>query len=58
MEACGIAHTCHAFQIPFLIIRSVSDMVNKLNNKCSHEEFLLIASEKSTDLIIQMLKLI
>ena len=58
MEACAIAHVCHVFKTPFLIIRSISDVVNKPNNKQSYEDFLLLASEKSANMITEMLKLI
>jgi len=58
MEACAIAHVCHLFKTPFLIIRSISDVVNRPNNKQSYEDFLHIASQKSASLILEMMKLI
>jgi adenosylhomocysteine nucleosidase len=58
MEACAIAHVCHLFKIPFLIIRSISDVVNKPNNTQSYEEFLLMSSDRSAKVITGMLGLI
>lgn len=45
MEGASIAQVCYLSHIPFLIIRSISDVVNG-NNTITYEEFLLDSSKK------------
>lgn len=42
MEGCAIAHVCHRFKVPSIIIRSISDIVGK-NEHLSKTDFLEIA---------------
>ena len=55
MEACAIAHVCHLFEIPFVIVRAVSDIVGQ-DNKIKHEKFLDLASKNVGDIILEMVK--
>jgi len=55
MEAAAIAHTCLLFQIPFVIVRAVSDIVGQ-DNKAVHEEFLDLASSNVAEVILEMVK--
>lgn len=55
MEAAAIAQTCHAFEVPFVIIRSLSDIAGK-ENAVTFEQYLDKAATHSAKLILEMLK--
>lgn len=54
MEGAAIAHTCHQFNVPFVIIRSLSDIAGK-ESPTSFDEYLETASINSSQLVINML---
>lgn len=54
MEGAAIAHTCHQFNVPFVIIRSLSDIAGK-ESPTSFDEYLETASVNSSKLVINML---
>ncbi|WP_448567086.1 5'-methylthioadenosine/S-adenosylhomocysteine nucleosidase [Thalassotalea ganghwensis] len=54
MEGAAIAHTCHQFDVPFVIIRSLSDIAGK-ESPTSFEAYLETASVNSSALVCQML---
>lgn len=54
MEAAAIAQVCHAMQIPFVIVRAISDVADK-ESHLSFDEFLPLASEKSSEMVLEML---
>ena len=56
MEAAAVAQTCHLFQIPFLIIRSISDVVGDEDNHVSFDEFLPVAARNSMDIVGKIIK--
>ena len=45
MEGASIAQVCYLCHTPFLVIRSISDVLNG-NNKITYEEFLISSSKK------------
>ncbi|MEG0283914.1 MAG: 5'-methylthioadenosine/adenosylhomocysteine nucleosidase [Erysipelotrichales bacterium] len=48
MEAGAIAHLCHTHKIPFVVFRSISDVVGKEdNNQVQFEEYIEQASKNS-----------
>ena len=53
MEAAAIAQVCYQFQIPFVIIRALSDIAGKDSNT-SFEQFLDKASHHSATLVKNM----
>jgi len=55
MEGAAIAQTCLQFKIPFVIIRSLSDIAGK-ESPTSFDEYLDKASENSSQLVINMLE--
>lgn len=55
MEAAAIAQTCHAFEVPFVITRSLSDIAGK-ENAVTFEQYLETAATHSAKLILEMLK--
>ncbi|HET6871804.1 MAG TPA: 5'-methylthioadenosine/S-adenosylhomocysteine nucleosidase [Sporolactobacillaceae bacterium] len=55
MEAAAIAQVCHQFEVPFVIIRSLSDIAGKESN-ISFDQFLVTAAKNSANLILSMVK--
>jgi adenosylhomocysteine nucleosidase len=55
MEAAAIAQTCTRFNVPFVVIRSLSDIAGKDSN-VSFEQFLPTAAENSATVVHHMLK--
>ena len=53
MEGCAIAHTCHASNIPFVIIRCMSDAADE-NVKTTYSEE--IAGSMSTGFLLEIIK--
>jgi len=54
MEGAAIAHTCHQFAVPFVIIRSLSDIAG-VESPTSFDEYLETASVNSSQLVMNML---
>ena len=54
MEGAAIAQTCHQFDVPFVIIRSMSDIAGK-ESPSSFEAYLETASVNSSQLVLNML---
>lgn len=55
MEAAAIAHTCTRFGIPFVVIRSLSDIAGK-DSPVSFDQFLKTAAKHSAAVVQNMLK--
>ncbi|MFD2704034.1 5'-methylthioadenosine/S-adenosylhomocysteine nucleosidase [Salibacterium lacus] len=55
MEAGAIAHVCYRFDVPFVIIRALSDVAGN-DAKQSYEEFLVQASENSAALVSALIE--
>lgn len=51
MEAASIAHCCHIFQCPCLIVRSISDFPKLPEGKANFQEYLPLAAQNSAHLI-------
>lgn len=54
MEAASIAQVCHAFQVPFVVVRAISDVADKQSH-LTFDEFLPLAAEKSSEIVLAML---
>lgn len=54
MEGAAIAQTCHQFKVPFVIIRSMSDIAGK-ESPTSFEAYLETASVNSSQLVLNMI---
>ncbi|RAU19366.1 5'-methylthioadenosine/S-adenosylhomocysteine nucleosidase [Nitrincola tibetensis] len=50
MEAAAIAQTCHRFEVPFIVIRALSDIAGKESN-VSFKEFLETAATNSAKMV-------
>ncbi|OOE13715.1 5'-methylthioadenosine/S-adenosylhomocysteine nucleosidase [Fictibacillus arsenicus] len=55
MEAAAIAQTCYQFNVPFVIIRSLSDIAGK-DARVSYDQFLETASKNSAELVQQIVE--
>ena len=50
MEGAAIAQVCELCSIPFIIIKSISDIPNG-DNQIEHEKYIKIVSSRFADLI-------
>jgi adenosylhomocysteine nucleosidase len=55
MEGAAIAQVCHLAEVPFVVIRSLSDIAGK-ESPASFDEFLETAAKHSTALVVAMLE--
>ncbi|MBJ7223257.1 MULTISPECIES: 5'-methylthioadenosine/S-adenosylhomocysteine nucleosidase [unclassified Brenneria] len=55
MEATAIAHVCHQFAVPFVIVRAISDVADQ-ESHLSFDEFLALAAQQSTRMVETMLQ--
>lgn len=55
MEGAAIAQTCHHYHVPFVIIRSLSDIAGKESPE-SFEAYLQTASKNSSELVMAMVE--
>ncbi len=55
MEASAIAQTCHQFNIPFVVVRAISDVADK-ESPMSFEEFLPLAAKNSSDMVRKVIE--
>lgn len=56
MEAAAIAQVCHLCEVPFVVIRSLSDIAGK-KSELSFDEYLVVAAKNSADMVVEMLPL-
>ncbi|AEG30789.1 5'-methylthioadenosine/S-adenosylhomocysteine nucleosidase [Thiomicrospira cyclica] len=55
MEAAAVAQVCHQFEMPFVIIRALSDIAGK-ENVIAFDAFLAQAADHSTRVVVAMIK--
>ncbi|WMT81596.1 5'-methylthioadenosine/S-adenosylhomocysteine nucleosidase [Terrisporobacter mayombei] len=55
MEGAAIAHACYLNNIPFVIIRAMSDKADGSAN-VTYDEFVIEAAENSKDIVLKMLR--
>jgi len=56
MEGASIAQVCYLSNVPFLVIRSISDSPNSKDNKFTYEEFLQESSKRVASFVKQILE--
>ncbi|MUK87047.1 5'-methylthioadenosine/S-adenosylhomocysteine nucleosidase [Ornithinibacillus sp. L9] len=54
MEAAAVAQVCHQYDIPFVVIRALSDIAGK-QSSVSFDEFLETAARNASQIIISMI---
>lgn len=57
MEASAIAQACHQFQVPFVVVRAISDVADK-ESPMSFDEFLPLAAQSSSEMVLKMVDLL
>ncbi|MDE1252477.1 5'-methylthioadenosine/S-adenosylhomocysteine nucleosidase [Vibrio aestuarianus] len=57
MEASAVAQTCHQFNVPFVVVRAISDVADKAS-PMSFDEFLPLAAQSSSEMVIKMVELL
>jgi adenosylhomocysteine nucleosidase len=57
MEASAIAQTCHQFNVPFVVVRAISDVADKAS-PMSFDEFLPLAAQSSSKMVLKMISLL
>ncbi|WP_087022299.1 5'-methylthioadenosine/S-adenosylhomocysteine nucleosidase [Thaumasiovibrio subtropicus] len=57
MEAAAIAQVCHQFNTPFVVVRAISDVVDK-ESPMDFNEFLPIAAKSSSAMAVKMVELL
>jgi len=55
MEGTAIAHCCHLFSVPVLVIRSLSDIAG-IESLVTYDEFLPIASKHSAQIVLRIIR--
>ena len=55
MEGASIAQVCFLANIPFLVLRSISDSPDGSDNKLTYEEFLEISSKKVANMMKEII---
>ncbi len=55
MEGASVAHVCHLFNIPFVVIRSISDKANG-DSRIDFNEFVKLAADNSAKIILKMIE--
>ncbi len=55
MEGASVAQVCYLFNVPFVVIRSISDKANH-DAKVDFAEFVKLASKNSKDIVVQILE--
>jgi len=58
MEAAAIAHTCTLFNIPFVIYRSISDVLGDENQANDFDSFLHEASTNAAKVLLKLLQVL
>ncbi|MBB6042575.1 5'-methylthioadenosine/adenosylhomocysteine nucleosidase [Borreliella yangtzensis] len=58
MEGAAIGHVAHMFNVPFIVIRSISDIVNKEGNEVEYNKFLKLAAFNSAKVVQEILRVL
>lgn len=54
MEATAIAHVCHQFGTPFVVVRAISDVADRASH-LSFDEFPVVAAKQSSLMVEALL---
>lgn len=56
MESTAVAHVASLYSVPWIIARSISDLVFDQNNHVAFDEFLKLASQQSASFVSQLIQ--
>ncbi|MBB5141665.1 nucleoside phosphorylase [Borreliella afzelii] len=51
MEGAAVGHVSHIFNVPFIVIRSICDIVNKEKNEVEYNKFFELAAFNSAKVV-------
>ncbi|QFP42409.1 5'-methylthioadenosine/adenosylhomocysteine nucleosidase (plasmid) [Borrelia miyamotoi] len=58
MEGAAVGHVAHIFNVPFIVVRSISDIVNNEGNEVEYNKFLSLAALNAAKIVQEILKLL
>ncbi|AHH04324.1 5'-methylthioadenosine nucleosidase (plasmid) [Borrelia nietonii YOR] len=58
MEGAALGHVAHVFNVPFIVVRSISDIVNNEGNEVEYNEFLKLATVNAAMMVQEILRLL
>ncbi|MBB6212703.1 5'-methylthioadenosine/adenosylhomocysteine nucleosidase [Borreliella californiensis] len=58
MEGAAIGHVAHMFNVPFIVIRSISDIVNKEGNEVEYSKFTKLAAFNAAKVVQEILRIL
>ncbi|WKC88243.1 5'-methylthioadenosine/adenosylhomocysteine nucleosidase [Borreliella japonica] len=58
MEGAAVGHVSYMFNVPFIVIRSISDIVNKEGNEVEYSKFLKLAAFNSAKIVQEILRIL
>ncbi|QTL84134.1 5'-methylthioadenosine/adenosylhomocysteine nucleosidase [Borrelia miyamotoi] len=58
MEGAAVGHVAHIFNVPFIVVRSISDIVNNEGNEVEYNEFLSLATLNAAKMVQEILRLL
>ncbi|ACN52965.1 5'-methylthioadenosine/adenosylhomocysteine nucleosidase [Borreliella valaisiana] len=58
MEGAAVAHIAHMFNVPFIVIRSICDIVNKEKNEVEYNKFYELAAINSAKIVQEILRIL
>lgn len=58
MEACAIAHTASLYQVPFIVYRSISDVLGDESQSADFNKFVELASINASKVLSELIKVI
>ncbi|OJH15057.1 hypothetical protein ER70_04945 [Borreliella bissettiae] len=57
MEGAAIGHVAHMFNVPFIVIRSISDIVNREGNEVEYSKFAKLAAFNAAKVVQEILRI-
>lgn len=58
MEATAIGHACSLYEVPFIIYRSISDVIGEESQDQSFEEFVVDASKNASTVLSKLIEVL
>ena len=58
MESTAVAQCCYIYKVPFVVLRTISDIINEKHQKDSYETVLQVSSKKIAVLLQKLMEFI